>query len=94
MSKLHEAIFQSFTEEDWDDVKDDIKEIIVQDFNDTREAEYLYNIEMIQDTVGDYLSDSIENMLKDFIKEVFEKEKIDFKALALEAMKELLSEKS
>lgn len=66
--KLFSTILADFTEEDWQEVKDEIKEFIIDQFKQMWEEQYIWDSEMIQDSVSDQLDDFIAEQFKAMFK--------------------------
>lgn len=78
--KLFSTILADFTEEDWQDVKDEIKEIMVDQFRQVMEENYIWNTEMMEAHVAENMEDFIVNQFR----ELFNRE--DMKKLFMQEM--------
>ena len=85
MKTIQEKIFCGFTDEDWNDIKNEIKEMIIEDFRNTMEHEYLFNPEdinyVLHDGLGEYIIMVIQNIME---KEEINVEKLVMKTIARE----------
>lgn len=78
--ELFSTILADFTEEDWQDVKDEIKEIMVDQFRQVMEENYIWNTEMMEAHVADNMEDYITNQFR----ELFNRE--DMKKIFMQEM--------
>ena len=78
--KLFSTILADFTDEDWQDVKDEIKEIMVDQFRQVMEENYIWNTEMMEAHVAENMEDYITNQFR----ELFDRE--DMKKLFMQEM--------
>ncbi len=78
--KLFSTILADFTEEDWQDVKDGIKEIMVDQFKEMWEQQYIWDSDMMEAYVADNMEDFIANQFR----ELFNRE--DIKKLFMQEM--------
>lgn len=78
--KLFSTILADFTEEDWQDVKNEIKEIMVDQFRQVMEENYIWNTEMMEAHVAENMEDYITNQFR----ELFDRE--DMKKLFMQEM--------
>lgn len=69
MKAIQEKILCSFTEQDWNDIKEDIKKLIVRDFEHLIEERYIFEPDRVQDVVNDNLNDLIVKVVKDWLEE-------------------------
>lgn len=83
--KLFSTILADFTDEDWQDVKDEIKEIMVDQFRQVMEENYIWDSEMMQAHVADNMEDFITNQFR----EHFDRE--DMKKLFMQEMMKQIS---
>ena len=83
--KLFSAILADFTDEDWQDVKDEIKEIMIEQFRQVMEENYIWNTEMMEAHVADNMEDYITNQFR----ELFNRE--DMKKLFMQEMMKQLN---
>lgn len=66
--KLFSTILADFTEEDWQEVKSEIKEFIIDQFKQMWEEQYIWDSETIENYVSDNLNDFIEEQFKTIFK--------------------------
>lgn len=78
--KLFSTILADFTDEDWQDVKNEIKEIMVDQFRQVMEENYIWNTEMMEAHVAENMEDYITNQFR----ELFDRE--DMKKLFMQEM--------
>ena len=78
--KLFSTILADFTEEDWQDVKDEIKECMVEQFEEIWVENYIWDRDNIEDMVVSKLGDFIT----DQFRELFNQE--DMKKLFMQEM--------
>ena len=83
--KLFSTILADFTEEDWQDVKDEIKEVMVNQFEEIWEQQYIWDSDMISAHVADNMEDFITNQFR----ELFNRE--DMKKLFMQEMMKQIS---
>lgn len=69
MKAIQEKILCSFTEQDWNDVKEGIKELIVQDFEHLIEERYIFEPDRVQDVVNDNLNESVVRVVENWLVE-------------------------
>ncbi|MBU5669596.1 hypothetical protein KQI68_07055 [Peptoniphilus sp. MSJ-1] len=79
MEKLFNVMLSDFTEKDWQDVKDDIKEFIVEEFKNMWQEQFLIDVELVENRINDNLDDFISEQFKEMfnsvdMKEIFMKE--------------------
>lgn len=55
--KLFSTMLADFTEEDWQDVKSEIKEFMVDQFKEMWEENYIWDCEEIEDLVAEHMND-------------------------------------
>lgn len=67
--KLFSTILADFTDEDWQEVKDEIKEFIVDQFKEMWEENYIWDCEVIEDLVADHCNDFIEDQFKKLLNQ-------------------------
>ena len=63
--KLFSTILADFTEEDWNDVKAEVKEFIAGQFKEMWEECYIWDADMIEDMLADQMNSYIEEKVKD-----------------------------
>lgn len=78
--ELFRAILADFTEEDWQDVKEDMKEFMIEQFKQMWEENYIWDYEIVQDMVSNEMNDFIA----DQFRELFDKK--DMKRLLIQEM--------
>lgn len=69
MKAIQEKILCSFTEQDWNDVKEGIKELIVRDFENLIEDRYVFEPRIIQDALSDNLEDFIVKVIENWLRD-------------------------
>ncbi|MBU5669544.1 hypothetical protein KQI68_06785 [Peptoniphilus sp. MSJ-1] len=79
MEKLFNVMLSDFTEKDWQDVKDDIKKFIVEEFKNMWQERFLIDVELVENRINDNLDDFISEQFKEMfnsvdMKEIFMKE--------------------
>lgn len=62
--KLFSTILADFTEEDWNDVKSEMKEFIVGQFKEMWEECYIWDANTIEDVLATQMNDYIEQQVK------------------------------
>lgn len=67
--KLFSAILADFTDEDWKEVKDEIKEFIVGQFKEMWEENYIWELDVIEDLVADHMNDFVESQFKKLVNQ-------------------------
>lgn len=78
--ELFRAILADFTEEDWQDVKEDMKVFMIEQFKQMWEENYIWDYEIVQDMVSNEMNDFIA----DQFRELFDKK--DMKRLLMQEM--------
>lgn len=78
--KLFSTILADFTDEDWQDVKDGIKECMVNQFEEMWTQYYVWDCDKIEDMLANKLNDFIANQFR----ELFDRE--DMKKLFMQEM--------
>lgn len=78
--ELFRAILADFTEEDWQDVKEDMKEFMIEQFKQMWEENYIWDYEFVHDMVSNEMNDFIA----DQFRELFDKK--DMKRLLMQEM--------
>lgn len=78
--KLFSTILADFTDEDWQEVKDEIKDFIVDKFKEMWEENYIWDCEAIEDLVADHCNDFIEDQFKKLLNQK------DMKLFLMQAM--------
>lgn len=69
MKAIQEKILCSFTEQDWNDVKEGIKELIVRDFEHLIEERYIFEPDRVQDVVNDNLNELVVKVVENWLVE-------------------------
>lgn len=69
MKAIQEKILCSFTEKDWNDVKEEIKELIVRDFEHLIEERYIFEPDRVQDVVNDNLNEAVVRVVENWLVE-------------------------
>lgn len=69
MKAIQEKILCSFTEQDWNDVKEGIKELIVRDFENLIEDRYIFNPSRMQDVVNDNINELVVKVVEDWLRD-------------------------
>lgn len=80
--KLFSTMLADFTEEDWQDVKSEIKEFIVDQFKEMWEENYIWDCTSVEDLVADHCNDFIEDQFKKLLNQK------DMKLFLMQAMLE------
>ena len=62
MANIQEKTFGYFTQEDWLEIKDHIKEVLKEDISNVIEEEYLFDADYIRDIEKDYLYEAARNV--------------------------------
>lgn len=78
--ELFRAIFADFTEEDWQDVKEDMKVFMIEQFKQMWEENYIWDYEFVQDMVSNEMNDFVASQFR----ELFDKK--DMKRLLMQEM--------
>lgn len=78
--ELFRAILADFTEEDWQDVKEDMKVFMIEQFKQMWEENYIWDYEIVQNMVSNEMNDFIA----DQFRELFDKK--DMKRLLMQEM--------
>lgn len=79
--KLFSTILADFTEEDWNDVKAEMKEFIVEQFKEMWEECYIWDADKIEDILADQMNNYIEEKVKDILDQQDIKEMVMTKML-------------
>ena len=83
--KLFSAILSDFTEEDWQDVKDGIKECMINQFEEMWTQYYVWDCDKIEDMLATKLDDFIAEQFR----ELFSRH--DMKKLFMQEMMKQIS---
>lgn len=86
--KLFSTILADFTDEDWQEVKSEIKEFIVDQFKEMWEENYIWDCTSVEDLVADHCNDFIEDQFKKLLNQE------DMKLFLMQAMLEQVSKKA
>ena len=86
--KLFSTILADFTDEDWQEVKSEIKEFIVDQFKEMWEENYIQDCTSVEDLVADHCNDFIEDQFKKLLNQE------DMKLFLMQAMLEQVSKKA
>ena len=87
MTNIQEKTFGYFTQEDWLEIKDHIKEVLKEDISNVIKEEYLFDTDYIRDIQKDYLHEATA----DIIKEILAESDIDLKKVIKQIIREELS---
>jgi len=83
--KLFSTILADFTEEDWQDVKDGIKESMINQFEEMWTQYYVWDSEQIEDM----LASKLDDFIADQFRELFSRK--DMKKLFMQEMMKQIS---
>lgn len=86
MTNIQEKIFGYFTQEDWLEIKEHIKEVLKRDIDNVIDENYIFDAEFIRDTEKEYLQESV----KDVVKGIFNDQDIKLKEIIRQVIKEEL----
>ena len=64
-----EKIFGYFTEEDWLEIKEHLKEVLKKDIENLIEEEYIFDIDYLRSAEKEYLEDATKDAVKELLKE-------------------------
>ena len=67
--KLFSAMLADFTDEDWQEVKNEIKEFIVDQFKEMWEENYIWDLQEVEDLVADHCNDFVEDQFKKLLNQ-------------------------
>lgn len=62
--KLFSTILADFTEEDWQDVKDEIKEFIIDQFKEMWRDFYVWDCNEVEGRIADRMNDYIDRQIQ------------------------------
>lgn len=65
--KLFSDILADFTEEDWNDVKTEMKKFIVRQFEEMWEECYIWDADKVENMLADQMNNYIEEKVKDVL---------------------------
>lgn len=83
---IQEKTFGYFTQEDWLEIKDYIKEVLKEDIHNIIEEEYIFDVDYIRDETNKNLKKSISEV----VKEVIEEENINIKKIIRDEVREAI----
>lgn len=86
MDTAQEKLLKLFTEEDWLEIKDHLKELLKENLGEALEHEYVFIPETLSDVVYDHLNDKLEKVVRDLLKE----KEIDIEKILRDIVKEEL----
>lgn len=86
MTNIQEKTFGYFTQEDWLEIKDHIKEVLKKDIDNVINENYIFDADFIRDTEKEYLQESV----KEVVKEIFADQDIKLKEIIRQVIKEEL----
>lgn len=86
MTNIQEKTFGYFTQEDWLEIKDHIKEVLKKDIDNVINENYIFDADFIRDTEEEYLQESVKNV----VKEIFADQDIKLKEIIRQVIKEEL----
>lgn len=81
---IQEKTFGYFTQEDWLEIKDHIKEVLKEDIDNLIEEEYIFDIDYIREVENKYLKQAV----KEVVEELLEERKTEIKQLIKETIRE------
>lgn len=84
---IQEKTFGYFTQEDWLEIKDHIKEVLKEDISNVIKEEYLFDTDYIRDIEKDYLYEAARTVIKDLLNE----NDIELKKVIKQVIREELS---
>lgn len=87
MNGIQEKTFGYFTQEDWQEIKEHIKEVLKEDITNVINEEYIFDIDYIRDIEKDYLHEATA----DIIKELLVENDVDLKKVIKQIIREELS---
>lgn len=87
MTNIQEKTFGYFTQEDWLEIKDHIKEVLKEDISNVIKEEYLFDTDYIRDIEKDYLYEAARTVIKDLLIE----NDIELKKVIKQVIREELS---
>ena len=86
MTNIQEKIFGYFTQDDWIEIKEHIKEVLKKDIENVIDENYIFDADFIRKTEKEYLQESV----KDVVKEIFTDQDIKLKEIIRQVIKEEL----
>lgn len=87
MTNIQEKTFGYFTQEDWQEIKDHIKEVLKEDITNVISEEYIFDIDYIREIEKDYLHEATVTI----IKEILAENDIELKKVIKQVIREELS---
>lgn len=66
--KLFSTILADFTEKDWQDVKDEIKEFIIDQFKEMWQDFYVWDCNEVEGRIADRMNDYIDRQIQRMLK--------------------------
>ena len=86
MTNIQEKTFGYFTQEDWQEIKEHIKEVLKKDIDNVINENYIFDADFIRDTEKEYLQESVEEV----VKEIFADQDIKLKEIIRQVITEEL----
>ena len=86
MTNIQEKTFGYFTQDDWIEIKEHIKEVLKKDIDNVINENYIFDADFIRKTEKEYLQESV----KDVVKEIFVDQDIKLKEIIRQVIKEEL----
>ena len=86
MTNIQEKTFGYFTQEDWIEIKEHIKEVLKKDIDNVIDENYIFDADFIRKTEKEYLQESV----KEVVKEIFADQDIKLKEIIRQVIKEEL----
>ncbi len=86
MTNIQEKTFGYFTQEDWLEIKEHIKEVLKKDIDNVINENYIFDADFIRDTEEEYLQEAVKNV----VKEIFADQDIKLKEIIRQVIKEEL----
>lgn len=69
MNDIQEKTFGYFTEDDWLEIKEYIKEVLKEDIHNVITEEYIFDINYIRELEQDYIYDCTREIIKEVLKD-------------------------
>lgn len=85
---IQEKTFGYFTQEDWLEIKDYMKEVLKEDIHNIIEEEYIFDVDYIRDETDNNLKQAITEVVREVIKE----ENINIKQIMKNEIRGMLHE--
>lgn len=86
MTNIQEKTFGYFTQEDWIEIKEHIKEVLKKDIDNVIDENYIFDADFIRKAEKEYLQESV----KEVVKEIFMNQDIKLKEIIRQVIKEEL----